>query len=622
MDRNNVFGSIDGVQRRRYAPTTPQKHVHGSGRNALTQSMPDVAHMQAPPTTHHTTRISGETLSTWSRIAQGSGNAVVKILAQVITFDWGQPYRRSSEGNGIGSGFFIDERHIITNAHVVEGAHRIWITLPAEGERRFDAEVIGVCFDVDLAVLRCAPDVPCTNTLQIGDSDSIHFGEEVMTLGYPLGMDSLKLTVGIISGRQDNLFQTDAPLNPGNSGGPMLNKSGRVVGVNVAIVEMSQNVGFAIPIGHLKLILKELCSRPSDKKLLQKPMLGVDFCNSSQAMHSFLGVPQRAASSESDSNLQEEDVHPAPRLEGVYVSKAFKGFPLYEAGVRDGDMLHSFDGHSLDNFGHAKVPWNPDSRVTLGDLMAHVTYDQTPVVEYSRDGELKSTKVILADPENPRLPRLPTVRIRYPPYEQIDYEVIAGMCVMPLCLNHIEQFGSQGSSSFVQQLVPVAATLEKQLEPTLIVSNVFVGSLLSRLAVFDSGVLLKKVNQKEVKTLDDFRKAIAEPVEKHGEKFFTFETKGNELVVLPFLGVLLEEPELCQMHMYEPSQLTLKLMEGSPELAEALEMIKSGTGGQGGMDMMALLRQMAGGGQFQFLGEDVDMSNSDLSEASEVSEVE
>jgi S1-C subfamily serine protease len=68
----------------------------------------------------------------------------------------------------------------------------------------------------------------------------VQYGQEVLTLGYPLGMDSLKLTEGIISGRQEGLFQTDAPLNPGNSGGPMLNEEGKVIGINVAIVEKSQ----------------------------------------------------------------------------------------------------------------------------------------------------------------------------------------------------------------------------------------------------------------------------------------------------------------------------------------------------------------------------------------------
>ena len=93
-----------------------------------------------------------------------------------------------------------------------------------------------------------------TKTLKFGNSDSVSFGEEVMTLGYPLGMDSLKLTVGIISGRQDSLFQTDAPLNPGNSGGPMMNKQGEVIGINVAIIEKSQNVGFAIPCRQFKMV--------------------------------------------------------------------------------------------------------------------------------------------------------------------------------------------------------------------------------------------------------------------------------------------------------------------------------------------------------------------------------
>ena len=77
-----------------------------------------------------------------------------------------------------------------------------------------------------------------------------------------------------------------------------------------------------------------------------------------------------------------------PLPEGVYVSKAFKKFPLYEAGVRAGDMLHSFNNHALDNFGHARVPWNPDSRVTLSDLMSRVTYDQYNAVATFRRSHL------------------------------------------------------------------------------------------------------------------------------------------------------------------------------------------------------------------------------------------
>lgn len=123
---------------------------------------------------------------------------------------------------------------------------------------------MGVCFDLDLALLRCK-DAPVNKFLTLGDSNSVQYGQEVLTLGYPLGMESLKLTEGIISGRQDQYFQTDAPLNPGNSGGPMIDSDGRVIGINVAISEGSQNVGFSIPVYQLKMILDSLKTRPKDK---------------------------------------------------------------------------------------------------------------------------------------------------------------------------------------------------------------------------------------------------------------------------------------------------------------------------------------------------------------------
>ena len=280
-----------------------------SGHSSLTASLPDLPLSPMPVISRVTTdctllaRLDARSLlrltfslslslslaasiRNWSEIAKSSSEAVVKILAQVIMFDFLQPYQKGEEGEGIGSGFFIDGGYIVTNAHVVEGARKIWITLPREGERRYTAGVVGVCFDLDLALLRYAAanvvqpttrdisyscslslslspslstsspleKVHITKTLKFGNSDSVSFGEEVMTLGYPLGMDSLKLTVGIISGRQDSLFQTDAPLNPGNSGGPMMNKQGEVIGINVAIIEKSQNVGFAIPCRQFKMV--------------------------------------------------------------------------------------------------------------------------------------------------------------------------------------------------------------------------------------------------------------------------------------------------------------------------------------------------------------------------------
>lgn len=117
----------------------------------------------------------------------------------------------------------------------------------------------------------------------------VQYGQEVLTLGYPLGMDSLKLTEGIISGRQESYFQTDAPLNPGNSGGPMLNEDAKVIGINVAIVQQSQNVGFAIPSHHLSMLFESLKNRTEDARVVHKPLLGADFSNSSEVIYSYIG---------------------------------------------------------------------------------------------------------------------------------------------------------------------------------------------------------------------------------------------------------------------------------------------------------------------------------------------
>lgn len=145
------------------------------------------------------------------------------------------------------------------------------------------------------------------------------------------------------------LFQTDAPLNPGNSGGPMLNEEGKVIGINVAIVQQSNNVGFAIPVHHLTMLFESMKNRPKDSRVIHKPILGADFSNTSDALQEFLGC--------SDAT-------------GVYVRKVYPGFPLYNAGVHDGDILHKFNGYTLDNFGEAEVPWSPYARASIDVMMA------------------------------------------------------------------------------------------------------------------------------------------------------------------------------------------------------------------------------------------------------------
>ena len=138
--------------------------------------------------------------------------------------DFAQPYKTSDSSTAIGTGFFVDlstvsknedlisenALFVVTNAHVIDEAVKIWITTPTFGEERFDAELMGVCFEVDLAVLRVDDErvrSALKTRLPVGDSNAAHTGSSVCALGYPLGLNSLKLTVGGLSGRESGLLQ-------------------------------------------------------------------------------------------------------------------------------------------------------------------------------------------------------------------------------------------------------------------------------------------------------------------------------------------------------------------------------------------------------------------------------
>lgn len=558
------------IQRQQRVESSPRMSYPEEEDDALT--VDQLRRSASTPKITRTRLMTSDQLQSWSEIALKHKNAVVKILCASVVFDWARPFRQASDESSIGSGFFVSKSGlIVTNAHVVTSATRVWFTVPSEGEKRFDADVVGICFDLDIALLQCTNEslLPIEHHLTMGDSDQTKFGEEVMTLGYPLGMNSLKLTVGIISGRQDGMFQTDAPLNPGNSGGPMLNRKGNVVGINVAIIEQSQNVGFAIPVHHLLGIFDFLRTRPENNRILHKPILGADLCNASESLHRFIGNK----SLESD-NDQPDSI---PLWEGVYISNVYEGFPIHRAGVRGGDILHSFNGHSLDNYGQAKVPYSPYARVELAELMDDMTHESKPVIIYSRKGERHTTTIDFRDPKNPDLPVLPVIRHRFYPYETIDFELFAGLVVMPLCLNHLEDSSlvmEFGQSSAINDLLPIATNLSKQLKPSLIISSIFAGSLLQKIDSVNVGSILESVNGKKVSTLEEFRAALLEPVKQPetGELFLEITTSSKEVVVLPLQETLLEEPTLATSHMFNMSEITIQLAEKFfPDMATSLK---------------------------------------------------
>ncbi len=250
-----------------------------------------------------------------------------------------------SVGFGTGSGFLIDdEGHIITNNHVIEGVSSVSVTLSDGTE--IDASVLGTDPVDDIALLRVDPaDVAGIEPLTLADSDNLLPGQLAIAIGSPFGLEG-SITVGVISGLDRSLtgddgrpivgvIQTDAALNPGNSGGPLLNSSGEVIGINTAIEgQLADGVGYSVPIN----TVKDVVSRLERGETVSRPWLGISGTTINSAVSDALSLDADG---------------------GIYVLEVVPGSPADEAGLvgggttaggepgAGGDVITAADGEAL-----------------------------------------------------------------------------------------------------------------------------------------------------------------------------------------------------------------------------------------------------------------------------------
>jgi S1-C subfamily serine protease len=204
------------------------------------------------------------------RVYEGASRGVVNILTRTVGYD--RFFMLPSPGEGAGSGSVLDKRgHILTNFHVIEDAREIQVTLPG-GKEPYVGELVGSDPENDIAVIKIEAPPEELYPVPIGSSDNLQVGQRVYTLGNPFGLEGT-LTTGIISNlnrtlpsrrtgyEMKSIIQTDAAMNPGNSGGPLLDTSGRMIGMNVAIATktgQSAGLGFAIPVNRIRQTVTQL----------------------------------------------------------------------------------------------------------------------------------------------------------------------------------------------------------------------------------------------------------------------------------------------------------------------------------------------------------------------------
>lgn len=272
------------------------------------------------------------------------------------------------ETEGMGSGFIINnDGYILTNYHVIDGAKEVTVTL-SDGQE-VTASVVNYDSDQDVAMIKINQDIEVPGVVELGDSDALQPGEEVLAIGNPLSKElSSTLTKGIVSalnrsietetGVSTNLIQTDTAINSGNSGGPLINTKGEVIGINtLKASDGAEGIGFAIPINDVKEKIDSL----------SKPILN-------------LGVSIRVIDESMAKQLNME--------EGLYIVEVNEFSPAEKAGLKGGDLIVKADGTRIKTFEELQEIKNSKEE---GDTIN---------IEFIRDGKTQNTTITLTSTTN------------------------------------------------------------------------------------------------------------------------------------------------------------------------------------------------------------------------------
>jgi len=357
---------------------------------------------------------------------------------------------REMKQQSLGSGFIINkDGYIITNNHVVDHADEIKVKL-SDG-REYKAKVIGRDKKTDLALIKISSIFKDLPVLELGDSDKMRVGDWVLAVGNPFGLEQT-VTQGIISatgrvigsGPYDNFLQTDAPINPGNSGGPLVNLKGEVIGINSAIIPNGQGIGFAIPSSMAKSIVAQL----KEHGKVVRGWVGVTIQTVTPDLAKSFGMSE-------------------PK--GALVSDVAPGGPADKGGIKQGDIIVSFDGNNIKDSG------------SLSRIVAVTPVGKDVDVNIIRNGKEMTVKIKIEEMTESRLAS--------------------------------QQGESQAPvQSFGMKVTGITAQLQQQLgikdKNGVLVLSVDQGSIADEAGI-QKGDVIKEVNHKPVKNLAEYNSAVA-----------------------------------------------------------------------------------------------------------------
>jgi len=452
----------------------------------------------------------------WEEILEQHRDGVVQILVVKKKFLWKAAYRSALSEQISGSGFFIkneefgvstkDDLLVVTNAHVAKNAAQINLLVPSLGQEPIPAKVVGLCSQRDIAILKVVNKAKLLDTyktktgktdivrMSLGDSDEMKRGARVMAVGYPLGLKSVKASMGIVSGYQQFksalYLQITAPINPGNSGGPLFNEKGQVVGINSAKIASASGMSFSISSVQLKVMLDVLYQR----RQFIVPYLGYGFSVGTKLIQGYLNVDPKIKATG-----------------GVYITKVHPNGLFKEAGAKMGDLLISVDGANIDRFGQTWMPTMKDNINILG-LLARKKIGTDLTLGVWRKSEGKVVKLTTKYDETPKF----AVPYIYEPLLQKPrFQIFAGVVFMELVENLVETLLDSNVKELIKFMSP-----EARMKPAVIIAGVLPGSLADLDGSVKPGLIVQKFNGKPINSILD----ICGVLQAHKSDWYTLAT--------------------------------------------------------------------------------------------------
>lgn len=493
----------------------------------------------------------------WLSIQKKYKNSVVQITTYSGNYNLGEPYKSPDIKSSRGSGFIITKQgHVLTNAHVVDAAITVTFRSEVSGNEDLKIDVISICHHKDVALLKI-PDELLTKIepftpFEFADDHLAEPTSSVLTMGFPLGKEKIKFTTGVISGYEtpdseegttnQSYIQIDAAINKGNSGGPLTNSQGKVLGINAAGYLEAQNVGFAIPSRVVLSILRDMFNHQNNNftnKLTTAPRLGVILQQVTVDHFIARGIDNE----DQQTGLRVKEIIPGTPLKGIREGDIIKTIK-YSDPFKDKNAF-KIDGYFNDQC--LRCNEKPDTiihisrhgNIKLMDLRTNkeliFTKDRKvslPEVLDTIPSNTPITLEILRNDKNISLDNLPFkneelqgIYRLYPPFSPQEYVIFGGCVWVPLSTNILNIIGT---SKYLCEFIP----FKNRNMPRIMLSQIFPKTDIEQTKAFEISEVITKINGLIINTLADFRMVILSAYQEN--TYIIIETNsGNEITLDP-----------------------------------------------------------------------------------------